>query len=61
LHLIERARAGCGADGGRLDGLRGRLALGRLRWGVAILAVGNVALFASFQAALPVGVWGHLG
>jgi len=32
----------------------------RLRWGVAILAVGNVALFASFQAALPVGVWVHL-
>ena len=30
----------------------------RLRWGVAILAVGNAALSAWFQAALPVDVWG---
>jgi len=32
----------------------------RLRWGVAILAIGVAALFAWLQAALPVSVWGHL-
>jgi len=49
----------CGAEGGRLGGLRGRLAFAAVVLGVAIhLAVGTAALSAWFQAALSVSVWG---
>jgi len=41
-----------------LDGLRGRLVFAEVALGIAILAAGNAALSAWFQAALPVGVWG---